>query len=46
MHGFFVDQKLYHRVKSVAKPFEYEEWRKAKVSGGWCFAMGALSRNT
>ena len=31
MHGFFVDARLYAKVKSVAKPFEYEAWRKAKV---------------
>jgi ribosome biogenesis protein ENP2 len=31
MHGFFVDLKLYTKVKSLAKPFEYDEWRKAKV---------------
>jgi ribosome biogenesis protein ENP2 len=32
MHGFFVDARLYAKVKSVAKPFEYEAWRQAKVA--------------
>ncbi|KAL7567787.1 hypothetical protein ACA910_000539 [Epithemia clementina (nom. ined.)] len=31
MHGFFMDINLYHRAKSVANPFEYEEYRKKKV---------------
>ena len=31
MHGFFVDVGLYNRVRAVANPFEYEEYRKKKV---------------
>ena len=31
MHGFFMDINLYNRAKSVANPFEYEEYRKRKV---------------
>ena len=31
MHGFFVSQTLYQRVKAIARPFEYAEWRKQKV---------------
>ena len=31
MHGFFVDVGLYNRIKAVANPFEYEEYRKKKI---------------
>ena len=31
MHGFFMDVNLYNRVKSVANPFEYEEYQKKKL---------------
>ena len=31
MHGFFVDVGLYSRIKAVANPFEYEEYRKKKI---------------
>jgi hypothetical protein len=31
MHGFFIDSALYSKVRSVANPFEYEEYRKKKV---------------
>jgi len=31
MHGFFVDVGLYNRIKAVANPFEYEEYRKKKL---------------
>ena len=31
MHGFFMDSNLYNRVRSVANPFEYEEYRKKKL---------------
>ena len=31
MHGFFVDSRLYIRLKSVAEPFAYEKWRKQKI---------------
>mmetsp|Transcript_39004 Transcript_39004/g.80982 ORF Transcript_39004/g.80982 Transcript_39004/m.80982 type:complete len:807 (-) Transcript_39004:104-2524(-) len=31
MHGFFMDTNLYNRVKAVANPFEYEEYRKKKI---------------
>jgi len=31
MHGFFIDQNLYGSVRSVAKPFEYEEYSKKKI---------------
>ncbi|KAL3913911.1 MAG: hypothetical protein SGILL_006306 [Bacillariaceae sp.] len=31
MHGFFVDINLYNKVRAVANPFEYEEYRKKKV---------------
>jgi len=31
MHGFFVDNSFYAKVRAVAKPFEYEEYRKKKI---------------
>lgn len=31
MHGFFMAMDLYNRVKAVANPFEYEEYRKKKL---------------
>lgn len=31
MHGFFMDVNLYNRVRAVANPFEYEEYRKQKL---------------
>ena len=31
MNGFFMDLKLYARVRAVANPFEYEEYQKKKL---------------
>uniref|UniRef100_H3CIM1 Nucleolar protein 10 n=1 Tax=Tetraodon nigroviridis TaxID=99883 RepID=H3CIM1_TETNG len=31
MHGFFMDIRLYHKVKGMANPFAYEEYRKEKI---------------
>jgi ribosome biogenesis protein ENP2 len=31
MHGFFADIGLYNKLRAVANPFEYEEYRKKKV---------------
>ncbi|KAG7400981.1 Nucleolar protein 10 [Phytophthora boehmeriae] len=31
MHGFFMDARLYNKVKAVAEPFAYDEWRKNKL---------------
>lgn len=31
MHGFFIHSGLYNRVRAVAKPFEYGEYRKQKI---------------
>ncbi|TDH73043.1 hypothetical protein CCR75_000012 [Bremia lactucae] len=31
MHGFFMNARLYNKVKAVAEPFAYEEWRKKKI---------------
>jgi ribosome biogenesis protein ENP2 len=31
MHGFFMDINLYNRVRAVANPFEYEDYRKKKL---------------
>ncbi|KAJ8601990.1 hypothetical protein CTAYLR_002729 [Chrysophaeum taylorii] len=28
MHGYFVDAKVYRKLKAVAEPFAYDEWRK------------------
>uniref|UniRef100_A0A8C2XIW9 Nucleolar protein 10 n=1 Tax=Cyclopterus lumpus TaxID=8103 RepID=A0A8C2XIW9_CYCLU len=31
MHGYFMDIRLYHKVKSMANPFAYDEYRKDKI---------------
>jgi len=31
MHGFFMEMKLYSKLRAVSKPFEYEEHRKRKI---------------
>lgn len=31
MHGFFMDMKLYSKLKAVSEPQAYEEWRKKKL---------------
>lgn len=31
MHGFFMDMKLYNRVRTVADPFAYEKYVESKV---------------
>ena len=31
MHGFFINIGLYNRIKDVANPFQYEEYRKKKL---------------
>ncbi|GMH91204.1 hypothetical protein TL16_g11989 [Triparma laevis f. inornata] len=31
MHGFFIDSSLYSKIRSVANPFEFEEYRKKKI---------------
>lgn len=31
MHGFFIHVGLYNRVRAVAKPFEYREYRSQKI---------------
>ncbi|GMF12170.1 unnamed protein product [Phytophthora lilii] len=31
MHGFFMDARLYNKVKAVAEPFAYDDWRKKKL---------------
>jgi ribosome biogenesis protein ENP2 len=31
MHGFFIEMKLYNKLRAVSKPFEYEEYRLQKI---------------
>lgn len=31
MHGFFIEMKLWSKLRAVSKPFEYEEHRKQKI---------------
>jgi len=31
MHGFFMEMKLYNKLRAVSKPFEYEEYRRKKI---------------
>ena len=32
MHGFFMDLRLYDRVKAVTEPFAFDKWRKARIN--------------
>ncbi|KAJ3001107.1 UNVERIFIED_CONTAM: hypothetical protein HDU68_007059, partial [Siphonaria sp. JEL0065] len=32
MHGFFLDLRLYNKAKSIANPFEYEEFKKKRIA--------------
>ena len=31
MHGYFIEIKLYNKLRAVSKPFEYEEYRLSKI---------------
>ncbi len=31
MHGYFIDMKLYNRLRIVSEPFAYEEYRKRRI---------------
>lgn len=31
MHGYFMEMKLYNKLRAVSKPFEYDEYRLAKI---------------
>lgn len=31
MHGYFMDVRLYHQVKSIVDPFAYDRYRKEKI---------------
>jgi ribosome biogenesis protein ENP2 len=31
MHGFFMEMKMYSKLRAVSKPFEYEEYMKKKI---------------
>ncbi|KAM9316404.1 nucleolar protein 10 [Gastrophryne carolinensis] len=31
MHGYFIDIRLYHKVKAMVNPFAYEEYRRDKI---------------
>ena len=31
MHGYFIEIKLYNKLRAVSKPFEYEEYRLNKI---------------
>jgi len=31
MHGYFMELKLYYKLKSLSEPFSYEEYRKEKI---------------
>ena len=31
MHGFFLDARLYKKVKALSEPFAYEQYRKEKI---------------
>ena len=31
MHGYFVDNRLWHKAKSLAEPFAYDTYRQQRV---------------
>ena len=31
MHGFFIDVRLYNKLKSALNPFKYEEYQQKKI---------------
>jgi len=31
MHGFFMDIRLYNKIKAIAQPNAYDDWRKQKI---------------
>ncbi|RMX53671.1 hypothetical protein pdam_00000332 [Pocillopora damicornis] len=31
MHGYFIDIRLYHKAKSLAEPFAFEEYRRKRI---------------
>ena len=31
MHGFFLDNRLYHKAKDLADPFAYETYRQQRI---------------
>ncbi|KAM5164367.1 nucleolar protein 10 [Mantella aurantiaca] len=31
MHGYFIDIRLYHKVKAMVNPFAYEDYRREKI---------------
>lgn len=31
MHGYFIDIRLYHKVKAMVNPFAYEDYRRDKI---------------
>ncbi|CAH2246123.1 nucleolar 10 [Pelobates cultripes] len=31
MHGYFIDIRLYHKVKAMVNPFAYEEYKREKI---------------
>ncbi|KAJ3357978.1 Nucleolar protein 10 [Entophlyctis luteolus] len=32
MHGYFLDLRLYNKAKAIANPFEYEEFKKRRIT--------------
>jgi ribosome biogenesis protein ENP2 len=31
MHGFFIDIRLYNKIRSIVNPEAYSDWKKAKI---------------
>lgn len=31
MHGYFIDTRLYDKLRALAKPNEFEEFRKSRI---------------
>lgn len=31
MHGYFIDIRLYNKIRAIVNPQAYEDWRKEKI---------------
>lgn len=31
MHGYWMDMRFYNKLRAIAEPFEFEEYRKSKI---------------
>lgn len=44
MHGYFIEAKLYRKLKAVAEPFAYDDWRKEQQQKKLDQAQGRVKK--